>query len=153
MRRTLVLLLLLAACTSRDGLIDERVRDCSAGQEVSIDLNLNVPTVMTENTTDNLTMVVTIGNNSTHDIEVKAIRVEPGFTAQERYALESSYGEYNQVIVPGDDEEFRLPVRGNAGTRPTSRRGGSDKVIEVVLSVYMADGDKFRCVFDVEAPR
>jgi hypothetical protein len=152
MRRMLVLLLLLAACASRDGLVDERTRDCSAGQDVSIDLNLNVPTVMTENTTDNLTMFVTIGNNSTHDIEVKAIRVEPGFAAQERYSLESSYGEYNQVIVPGDDEEFRLPVLGRAGTRQGYRRGSSN-TMDVALSVYMADGDKFRCVFDVEAPR
>lgn len=152
MRRMLVLFLLIAGCASRDGLIDERTRDCSSGQEVSIDLHLNAPTVMTENTTDNLTMLVTIGNNSTRDIEVKAIRVEPGFMAQEVYSLSSSYGEYNQVIIPGDDEEFKLPVLGKAGTRPTDRRSGS-KTMEIAVSVYMADGDKFRCVFDVPAPQ
>ena len=152
MRRMLVLFLLFAGCASRDGLIDERIRDCSAGQDVSIDLHLNVPALMTENTTDNLTMLVTIGNNSTRDIEVKAIRVEPGFTAQELYALDSSYGEFNQVIAPGDDEEFKLSVLGKAGTRPGFRRAGS-KTMEIAVSVYMADGDKFRCVFDIQAPQ
>ena len=152
MRRTLVLFLLLAGCASRDGFIDERIRDCSAGQELSIDLRLNMPKVMTERSGDDLTVVVVIGNNSTRAVEVKSIRVEPGFTAQERYALDNSFREFHQVIEAGDDEEFELPVRGQAGMRETRQRRVHD-AIEIILSVYMADGDTYRCSYDVQAPR
>lgn len=152
MRRTLMLLLLFAGCASRDGFVDERIRDCAAGQELSIDLHLNMPKMMTERSGDDLTVVVSIANNSTRDVEVKSIRVEPGFTAQERYALESSFSEFHQVIEAGDDEQFELPVRGQAGTRDNLRRTGND-AIEIVLSVYMADGDTYRCSYDVPAPR
>ncbi|HEV7239872.1 MAG TPA: hypothetical protein VGQ36_11580 [Thermoanaerobaculia bacterium] len=152
MRRTLVLLFLLAACASRDGVIDETIRDCDAGQEVSVNLYLNLPEVMMESATDNLTVVVEIGNNADRAIEVKAIRVEPGYTAQERYAIESSYREFKQVIEAGDDEKFELPVRGVGGTREIYRRRGND-VIAIVLSVYMAGGDVYRCEYNVPAPR
>lgn len=148
----MLVLLLLAACASRDGLIDERTRDCSAGQEVSIDLLLNMPKIMSEGSADNLTTVVTIGNNSTQAIEVRAIRVEPGFSAQERYSLENGYREFNKVIEPGDDEELELSVRGQGGRREIDPRWGND-AIEVVLSVYMAGGDIYRCSYDLPAPR
>lgn len=152
MRRTLVLLLLLAACASRDGLQDENIRDCDAGQEVSIDLHLNVPKVMMESRSDSLTVVVMVGNNADRDIEVTAIRIEPGYTAQERYSLRSSYRELKQVIKAGDDEEFELPVTGVAGQRETVQRRAND-AIEIVLSVYMAGGDVYRCTYEVPAPR
>lgn len=153
MRRTLTLLLFVfAACASRDGIIDDRTLDCSSGGELSVDVAMNMPKVMMEGTHDQMTMIVSVGNNADHEIEVKSIRVEPGFTAQERYALESSFREFNEVLGPGEDEDFELPVRGVAGSREIRPRGGSD-AIEVAVSIYFANGDTYRCSYDVPAPR
>ncbi len=154
MRRVLLALswFVFAACASRDGIIDERTLDCAAGGDLSVDVVLNMPRVMVEGTQDALTMVVAVSNNSHHDIEVKSIRVEPGYTAQQRYALEGSFREFNHVLGPGEDENFELPVRGVAGHREPNRRIGNE-ALEVTLTIPLGSGDVYRCTYDVPAPR
>lgn len=151
MFRTVLVLLLLAGCASRDGWVEPELRKCDAGGELSIDAYLDVPKVMMERTQDQLTMTILIGNNSGRDIEVKSIRVEPGHTAQRRYALENSFREFNETLKPGEDKAFELPVRGSAGEREP-RRPPND-FIEVVLSVYLDGGVTYRCEYDIPAPR
>ncbi len=154
MRRLLVLsLFLFAACASRDGFVDSETRDCSSGGEMSVDIYLNMPKVMMEGTHDDMMMIVALGNNSTHDIEVKSVRVEPGFTAQRRYAIENSYREFNKLLGPGEDYNFELPVRGAAGAREINPRAGDNDSIEVALSVYLTGGVTYRCKYDLPTPR
>ncbi len=151
MVRMLLVLLLLGGCASRDGWVESEIRKCDAGGELSIDAYLNMPKVMMERANDELTMTILIGNNSERDIEIKSIRMEPGRTAQQRYALQNSFREFNETLKPGEDKQFELPVRGSAGEREIRRP--IDDFIEVVLSVYLADGTTYRCEYAIQAPR
>jgi hypothetical protein len=154
MRRVLVLsLVFLAACASSDGFVDSETRDCSSGGDMSVDIYLNMPKVMMEGTHDDMMMMVALGNNSGHDIEVKSIRVEPGFTAQSRYAIENSYREFNKLLAPGEDYNFELPVRGAAGQREITPRAGANDSIEIALSVYLTGGVTYRCKYDLPTPQ
>lgn len=148
-----LLTLLAAACASRDGMVSERNLDCASGQDVSIDAALNVPGVAYEGATDNLTMVVEVGNNSNADIEVVSIRVEPGWGSQPRYRIDNSFREFHRVLAPGADAAFELPVTGRGLTTDPSMRSRGDATMQIIVSVYLASGDNYRCKMDIPAPR
>jgi hypothetical protein len=146
-----LLLFLLAGCASSGGYAEPALNNCADSSELSVEAYLNLPKIMMEQTSDALTMVVELGNNSNHDIEVKSIRVEPGRTAQHRYSFESGFITVNEVLKDGEDKRYEIPIRGTAGFRETQMP--LDSKIEVVLTVSLADGTTYRCQYDVEAPR
>jgi hypothetical protein len=149
-----LLTLLGAACASRDGFIDERNLGCGSGQDVSVDVALNIPGVASEATSDNLTMVVEVGNNSTSDIEVVSIRVEPGQGVRPRYRIERSFREFHRVLTPGSDAAFELPVSGRGvAAGPNNLQSRGDDTMPIIVSVYLASGDNYRCRMDIPAPR
>lgn len=145
----LVCALFFAACSSSD--VDETFHDCDPGGDVSVDALIDIPGVAMENVDDQLTMHVVVGNNSHSEIEVRAIRVEPGYTAQRRYSLSSSYRKFGRVLAPGEDYAFPLPIigRGHARGAEVNR----EATIEMIVSVYLASGDNYRCSLAVAAPR
>jgi hypothetical protein len=152
MRPLLAALLLLAGCASSDGLIDTRTLDCGPGQDVTIGVALNTPSAGMEGTDDRLTTSVEVGNNSHEDIIVKAIRVEssdPG--RRSRYAIDNSYRKFDKVVAPGDAEVFELPTSGRVVMQPQSVPYGG--TLDLLVSVYLANGDQYRCKFDLPAPR
>ena len=147
-----VLLVFVGGCASSDDRVSERFYDCEENRDVSIDVALNQPTVAFERTTDQLTMVVDVGNNLSHDIEVRAIRVEPVDMEYAHYVLERSYREFGRVIPGGESHAFELPVLARAMLRdPMSER--RESALGVVVSVYMANGDTYRCKLFTPAPR
>lgn len=151
-RKGVFLLFLLYGCASSDDRTAERFYDCDERRDVSIAVALNQPGVAFEQTTDNLTMVVDVGNNADHDIEVAAIRVEPVRMEHAYYVLERSYRKFNRVLAGGESHGFELPVIGRALTRdPNVVRG--DEAMGVVVSVYLANGDTYRCELFTRAPR
>lgn len=152
MRTVVATLLLLGGCASRDAAIPERFFDCRSGQDVSVDLRMTGPGVAMENTTDHLTMFVDVANNGHVDIVVNAIRVEPVPDDAARYALERSYRKFGRVLPGGESHVFELPVvgRGLARTSTSVRRGDT---LTVNVSVYLGNGDAYRCEMFVPSPR
>lgn len=144
------LLLFAMACASRDGVIDERVLDCNAGGDVSVDVAMNAPGVAFEQATDHFTMVVEVGNNSHSDIEVRAIRVEPSERERASYAVERSYRKFGTVLAGGESHRFELPMMGRS-TRDANIP--ASEVLGVVVSVYLGNGDTYRCELNTRAPR
>ena len=152
MRRTAIaLLIFLAGCASNGGYAEPQLNNCADRSELSVDAYLNLPKIMMEGTRDELTMVVGLGNNTDRDIEVKSIRVEPGRTAQQRYALESGFITVNETLKSNEDKQYEIPMRGAAGLRED--RTPTDNRIEIVLTISLGDGTTYRCQYDVEAPR
>ena len=150
-RLGLAILIFLAGCASSDGYPSPALNNCADRSELSVDAYLNLPKIMMERTRDELTMVVALGNNTDRDIDVKSIRVEPGRTAQQRYALESGFITVNETLKSNEDKQYEIPMRGAAGMREDSTP--MDNRIEVVLTISLGDGTTYRCQYDVEAPR
>ena len=152
MRFLAAVLLLLCGCASRDAAIPERFFDCRSGQDVSIDLRMAGPGVAMENTTDHLTMVVDVANHGHGDIVVQAIRVEPVPDDAAHYAIERSYRKFGRVLAGGESEAFELPVTGRGLPRSTTSVRRSD-ALTVNVSVYLGNGDAYRCEMVVPSPR
>lgn len=151
-RSLLATLLLLAGCASSDGLIDKRVLDCGPGQDVTIGVAMNTPRIGLEGPDDRLTTMIEVSNNSHEDIVVNAIRVEASDPSRRsRYTVDRSYRKFDKTVAAGDAETFELPTTGRAVMQPDTV--AYENTLQLLVSVYLANGDQYRCGFDVPAPR
>ena len=153
MRMLLAMTLVALGCASKGLVVDENFYGCDEGRDVSISIALSAPQAGFEGSVDELTMIVDVRNDGTTDIEVMAIRVEPGPKAHDRYRLERSYRKYGRVIAPRGEDVFELPVSG--ARLPASATGNLNPsdTLEIVVSVYLEGGDTYRCEFSVPSPR
>ncbi len=156
--KTLALLcaaVLLSACASSDGLIDNRVHDCASGQDLMIQVGTNRPQSLGGESSplgDKFEMLVEISNNSHRDIEVKYVRVEQYVSGGRRpaYQLDNGYKKVDEVIEDGKDITVELPMTGRWMQQPLGDRLEIPGRLELVVTVGQADGDAYRCVFVAE---
>ena len=74
-------------------------------------------------------------------------------TRSSGYTIDSSFREFKKVIPAGETEVFDLPVTGRLDrTYDPNRKGGVSSLV-VVTSVYLANGDTYRCKIDIPSPR
>ena len=153
MRAFLAVALLVAGCASQGVSGDEDFYGCDERRDLSFGVALNSPRVKMDESVDELTMVIDIDNNGATEVEVMAIRLEPGTKEHDRYGVTPSYRKFNRVIAAGSSEVFELPVSG-ARLADTQRRGSSwSDTFEVIVSVYLEGGAAYRCEFSIPAPR
>jgi hypothetical protein len=152
MRALLAVVLLALGCASQGVAIDEDFRSCDDARDVSIAVALSEPRSLVEGSVEALTMMVEVDNHDTSDIEVMAIRVEPGPKAHDRYRLERSYRKFDRVIAPRAGDAFELPVSGSPLPAPATGNLKPSDTLEVVVSVYLKGGDTYRCEFSVPSP-
>jgi len=152
--KTLALLLcaaaLLVSCASSDGLIDERILDCDSGQDLMIRVGVqNTRSVSGESSpiADRFTMLVELSNNSHHDIEVKNVRIDQYSRGADRppYQLDSGFKKVDQVVEDGKDITVEVPMSGR-WARTVDHSPMPDR-LELVVSVALANGDSYRCMF------
>jgi hypothetical protein len=156
--RTLTLLLLVAllgaGCASSDGL-DANHRDCDAGSDLSVNLALNIPGVGSESAIgDQLTVVVAVDNNTDVDVEVVAIRIDPGEVMNPSYRISNSYREFKRTLPARGDADFELPVTGRSVLFGGDARGRTtDATIPLAVTVVLGNGTVYRCKYEVPSPR
>jgi hypothetical protein len=149
-----VALLLSAACSSGGNFVDQRSFDCAPGADISIAAGMN-PTRMgpTEAFDDELTLQVEVGNNSNREVIVRSIRVEQsGREESTPYVVDSSFRQFDQVIEAGDDHLFELPMLGRGRRQTTVNRNVTERGVVLSVRVSLANGDHYRCLFQVPSP-
>lgn len=152
--KTLVLLCaaaFLAACASSDGMVADRVLDCSSGQDLMVRVGANRPQTLGGESSplgDQFEMLVELSNNSHRDILVDHVRVEQYYSGMDRpaYQLESGYKKVDQVIDEGKDITVEIPMNGRWMQQTGARSVIPDR-LELLVTVGLAEGDAYRCVF------
>jgi hypothetical protein len=152
---TLVLLGILASgCASRAVDVKEQFIDCDDTSDVSVSLALNVPGVGMETAVDEQLMaVVGVDNNMDVDVEVVAIRIDPGQSPHPRYRITNSYREFKRTLPARGDADFELPVSGRSLASGTLTSRTLSDTIPIIVSVYLGNGTTYRCEYDVAAPK
>ncbi|HEV7765472.1 MAG TPA: hypothetical protein VGQ76_10755 [Thermoanaerobaculia bacterium] len=152
MKRALLLLpmlLLIAACASNDGFVDNSSQGCAPGSPIGIEAGWGDSTGANEmGGTRNLTMLVRVSNNSDEDITVKTIRADPMMMERDgHYELERGVRDANEVIAEGKDSTFELPMR--LSRRNLSERGGGVRAsgVDVNVTVLVEPNVSHRCRF------
>lgn len=148
----LAIALLLGSCASSTDVIDSRFLGCEPGQDISIMAGLNAPNLTDGATESRFMILVDISNNSHDEVTVKSIRVEQSSNQAARYVFDTGYGKYDQVIEGGKDHTFEIPVMGRIvqGVRDVR---GSGQGIDFAVSVFLTNGDQYRCSFSMDPSR
>jgi hypothetical protein len=148
MKRALVLLLLSAACASNDGFVSDDVKECGPGSLVTIEAGWDAQSMgRGDRGEDRLTMVVQVANNSSEDITVKFVRVDPMMLDRDSaYELEGGARDVNKLIAEGDDATFEIPMMSRR--RMQNRAPGvMASEVDVVATVVLESKDAYRCRF------
>jgi hypothetical protein len=149
--RALPALLLLFACASGDGFIDDQVHDCESGP-IAIRAGIDSSGSSALGGSEVHNVLVEVANNSDGDVVVDSVRVEP----QQRQDFEITGRSIrpNETVVEGGDHVFEVPltIRPVDTNRRLDPRRGFSGVIDVSVSVGLSDGETYRCAFRVRVP-
>ncbi|HEX6642898.1 MAG TPA: hypothetical protein VF215_17410 [Thermoanaerobaculia bacterium] len=150
MKRALALLLLSAACASNDGFVSDDVKECGPGSLVTIEAGWDTQSMGAGDRGDNrLTMLVRVSNNSSEDIRVKFVRVDPMmFDRDTAYEIEGGALDVDKLIAEGDDATFEIPMMSRR--RMQNRAPGvRASEVDVVATVVLESKESYRCRFRV----
>ena len=148
MKRAIVLLsLLLAACASNDGFVDQ-VDGCDPGSPIGLEAGWDTQTPMMERIGgDRLTLLVRVSNNSDREITVKGIRADPlGVDRDSRFEIERGSRDFDKLIAEGDDATFEIPMmsRRVMQDRTTGVRASG---VDVAVTAVLDSEKSVRCRF------
>lgn len=138
----LLALVLLTACSSSMDMADSQSFDCGQGQAIEVRAGLD-RRIGEGAFGEQFEMLVEIANNSHEDVTVTSVRVEQLSADGAPYRFDNSYRKFDQLIEEGKDHTFHLPMTGRALNVTSSRP------LELVVHVLLANGDSYRCSFDV----
>lgn len=146
------MLLLLGACASPTAIVEGNF-DCSPGQDLEIRAGLSDPSRMGEQTGQYL-FLVEVANNSSGDLTVKSIRVDPRDRSRAAgdIPLQSAGKSYDETIAEGSEHVFELPATGFGSWSRSAGSQVSRVPLEFVVTVNLTNGDSYRCPFGVERP-
>lgn len=146
----LLSILLLSACASSMDDLENSTRQCGPGEDLEIRAGL---APLEESVGGQLEFLVEVANNSSHDVTVESIVVNPTNMPRRRegqMAIERAAKAYSQLIEHGDDHVFRLPatsLRGAPGSLFEQFEGLSG--LEFSVAVKLLSGETYRCGFAV----
>ena len=131
-------------------MVDAQAFDCGQGQDIEVRAGLD-RRIGEGAFTEQFEMLVEIANNSHEDVTVTSVRVEQTSSENAQYRFDNSYRKFDQVIEEGKDHVFHLPMTG----RPLRDLGRvtSSQPLELAVHVLLANGDSYRCAFDVGSGR
>lgn len=147
----LTLALLAVSCRSATDVIDSRVLGCESGGDLMIRAGLHGLGTGGERLDDRLTMFIEVSNNARHEIFVKQIRIEQPDANARGYRLDSLLQNVDRTIAEDDDYTFELPMTGR-GVRSLNDPV-MDGHLAVVMSLYLGNGDVYRCPLQVPLQR
>lgn len=142
------MLLLIAACASNDGFVENSNQGCAAGSPIQIEAGWGDSGTNEMGGARSLTLLVRVSNNSDADITVKNVRADPMMMERDgAYELERGVHEANEVIPEGEDSTFELPMR--MTRRNLSERGGGVRAsgVDVTVTVLVEPNVSHRCRF------
>ncbi len=140
-------ILLLTACSSSMDMADSQSFNCDQGQDIEVRAGLD-RRIGEGAFGEQFEMLVEIANNSHEDVTVTSIRVEQMSSDSAAYRFDNSYRKFDQLIEEGKDHTFHLPMTGRARKLESVRSS-----LELVVHVLLANGDSYRCSFDVGSGR
>lgn len=150
MKRALMLLslILAAACASNDGFV-ENPQNCGPGSEIGIDAGWDMQGSAMESSSNRLTMLVRVANNSNREITVKRVYVDPmSMNEDSPYELVRGATDPMKVIAEGEESTFEVQMTVNR--RMNVRRSASaSSAAEVSVTVLLEPEQSYRCRFRV----
>lgn len=148
----LVAILLLTGCGSSSmDMVDAQSFNCDQGQDIEVRAGLDRRIGEGAFGQQQFEMLVEIANNSHEDVTVTAVRVEQMSSENALYRFDNSYRKFDQLIEEGKDHVFHLPMTARA--LQSSGRVTSSQPLELAVHVLLANGDSYRCSFDVGSGR
>lgn len=150
------IILFFSSCASDSRIQDHRSLGCESGQDIDIMAGLNKDGVNEYATgEDRFEVLINVANNSHAEQTVKVVRIEQVGTDRTRYQIDPVARTYDQLIGEGKDYTFHLPVTGRVRgfTDPPARLDEMTSAVHLAVSVSLANGDSYRCVFDVGSIR
>lgn len=144
-------ILLLTGCGSSSmDMVDAQSFNCDQGQDIEVRAGLDRR--LGEGAFgEQFEMLVEIANNSHEDVTVTSVRVAQLRSDNALYRFDNSYRKFDQLIEEGKDHVFHLPMTARA-LRDTGRVTSSQP-LELAVYVLLANGDSYRCSFDVGSGR
>ena len=150
------LVLLAVSCASSDSLGDlgeKRALPCEHGPiEVRVGMSGFGIGGAREVMDDRLTLSVEVANNSREDVVVKAIRTEQTHVENAPYRFGDGYATFNETIAENGQHVFEVPLSGRAVMQDPNVQNLSND-LGVAVSVYLASGETYRCVFRIPGRR
>jgi hypothetical protein len=151
--KTLALFAALLACacaSSPTAVIDQRTLRCDEpGHDIEVAAGLDDGTSgrATEQTGQRA-YLVNVTNNSHGEVTVKSIRVDPNDHegSMDNVVTRS----FNQTIPENDEHLFLLPINATWTREMIERHPTSGWPFEFGVSVVLANGDAYRCDFQVQ---
>lgn len=143
----------LTACASSTDVIDSRLFNCDAGQDIEVQAGIggDRTTLHMDGTEDQFEILVEVANNSHEDVTVKSVKVDQHTPDVAAYRIDNSWRNFDQLVEEGKDHVFRLPTRGRVQRQ--SMRDVTGQGIELDVTVALTNGDSYRCQFAVGVPR
>ena len=143
---SITILLLLSACASSSGIVDERLFQCGPGQDIEIRAGLDNGSINSD-VGGQLTYLVEIANNSHNDVVVKSVRITPA-AGTKIPGVEPAAKAFDQLVAAGEDHVFAVPTG-----RIWIAEYGQPLVgrnVQFHVSISLSNGDSYRCSFESE---
>ncbi len=139
------LLLIFTACASNDGFVDQGVDTCQSGDELEIRAGIGQASGFADG---RATVSVEVQNNSTSDVTVKTVRVDPYSADPQQIEAMGGSVTTPQEIKEGEAHTFEVPITVRIKDQTMGmRQKGYAIAVEANVSVQTTSGISSRCRF------
>lgn len=153
----LIAVLLLTACSSGSGLIDQRVMDCGSGQDIDIIAGIQQAGGRgREFGGDRAVMVVNVANNTHGEVTIVNIGADQITDAHTVYVYDRGNLNPDATLAEGEEKTFELPLTGRRVNSPDLRdqeelRRENEPVL-MAVRVRLSNGDSYVCRYSFAPP-
>lgn len=139
------LLLLLTSCASNDGFVDQEVDTCQSGDELELQAGMGQASMFADG---RATVVIEVSNNSSNDVTVSQVRVDPQSPDPQRFEVMGGTVTTPQDIKQGESHTFEVPITVRIKDQAAApRQRGYAIALEAAVSVKTTSGISSRCRF------
>jgi hypothetical protein len=141
----IAMLLLLTACASSDGFIENELDTCQAGDELELQAGIGQASMFADG---RATVLVEVSNNSSADVTVSNVRVDPTSPDPQRIDVMGGTVTTPHDIREGESHTFEVPITVRIkDTMTASRQRGYAIAVEAAVTVKTTSGISSRCRF------
>lgn len=149
--------LLLTACSSGSGLIDQRTMDCGSGQDIDIVAGIQqAGSRGREFGGDRAVMVVNVANNTHGEVTISNISADQITDAHTVYVYDRANLNPDATLAEGEEKTFELPMTGRRFSNPDLRDQDElrreHQPILMALRVTLTNGDSYVCRYSFPPP-
>jgi hypothetical protein len=139
------LLFLLTACASNDGFVDQEIDTCQSGDELELRAGVGQASMFADG---RATVAVEVSNNSTEDVTISNVRVDPTSPDPQRFDVVGGAVTTPQEIKEGESHTFEVPITLRIKDQDAAvRQRGYAIAVEAAVSVKTTSGISSRCRF------